>query len=151
MKSPRKMLLARHRAIEPKLDDIRRIIVGNLSIKDDPAHTARTTRTFSGRLVSLLTDFPQAIWAELILPSRWIWAGLASVWVVLLAANFSMRDPVTATLAKSPPSPDVLTAFRQQEQFVSELIGPDNPPVGEVEKPYSPRPASERRMTLLTT
>ncbi|HEV2456324.1 MAG TPA: hypothetical protein VGY98_18820 [Verrucomicrobiae bacterium] len=150
MKSPRKLLLARHRAIEPKLDDVRRIVVGKLSVKEDAEYTARTTRTVSSRPVSLLRDFPQAIWGELILPSRWIWAGLASVWVVLLAANFSMRDPVAANLAKSPPSPEVIMVFRQQQQLLSELIGPDNPPVEEVEKPYLPRPASERRMTLWT-
>lgn len=145
MKTPREILLARYRAAEPKLDDIRQDVVAELSNKDGASRTAPKTRSFSDSLVSCLLRFPQAIWREMIWPARQIWAGLALAWLLILAADFSMRDRSEIKMAKSPPSPDVIMAFRQQQHLLSELIGPNDPPVAEAQKTYLPRPASERR------
>ncbi|HEV2330483.1 MAG TPA: hypothetical protein VGY56_17000 [Verrucomicrobiae bacterium] len=145
MKTPREILLARHKAIEPKLDDVREHVVGKLNDKDTK------TQSSSERLLSLFLSCPKVVWNELVLPSRRIWAGLAVVWLVLLAANFSMRDRSEIKMAKSPPSPEMIMAFRQQQQLLSELIGQDNAPVARPQKPFSPKPASERRLELLMT
>jgi hypothetical protein len=77
--------------------------------------------------------------------------GLATVWILILAANFSMRDHAEIKMAKSPPSREVIMAFRQQQQLLNELMGQDDPPAAEAQKPYLPRPASERRVELLMT
>jgi hypothetical protein len=136
MKTPREILLARHKAVEPKLDDIRRQVMGELNNKDPK------TQSFSGSLVSWAMSCPNAIWRELIWPARRVWAGLAAVWLLILAANFSMRDHSEIKVAKSAPSPEVIMAFRQQQQLLNELIGADDSPVAEAPKTYSPRPAS---------
>ena len=145
MKTPREILLARHKAVEPNLDDIRQNVVEKLNNKDSK------TRSFSKSLVSSLLGFPQAIWRELIWPARRIWTGLALAWLLILAADFSMRDHSETQMAKSLPSPDVIMAFRQQQQLLSELIGPNDPPVAQAQKTYLPRPSGERHRELLTT
>ena len=152
MKTPREILLVRHEAIEPKLNDIRQSVVAKSSNKDGARRTAQKAKSFSDSLVSFCVGCPKAIWLELIWPSRRIWAGLAAVWILILAANFSMRDHTESKMAKlSPPSPDVIMAFRQEQQLMNELIGPNDPPVAEPQKPYSPRPSGERRTELLMT
>jgi hypothetical protein len=143
MKTPREILLARHKAVEPKLDDIRRQVMGELNNKGSK------TQSFSDSLVSWLVSCPNAIWRELIWPARRVWSGLAVVWLLIFAVNFSIRDHSEIKVAKSAPSPEVIMAFRQQQQLLSELIGADDPPVGESQKTYVPRPASERRRELL--
>ena len=146
MKTPHEMLLGRHKAAEPKLDDIRQAVVGELNNKGG---TSRTAQSVSARLVSILSGIPSVFWRELVLPSRVIWTGLAAVWLLILAANFSMRDHSAIKMAKQ--APEMIMTFRQQQQLLSELLGPDGPPIAEAKKSYSPRPASERRVELLIT
>ncbi|HEX3627510.1 MAG TPA: hypothetical protein VH280_19055 [Verrucomicrobiae bacterium] len=145
MKTPREILLARHRAIETKLDDIRQDVIKKLNNKD------AKTRSFSDSLASFFLGGPKAIWHKLIWPSRRIWATLATVWILILAANFSLRDHSEIKMAKSPPSQEVIVSFRQQQALLSELIGPDDRLVAEPQKKYSPRPASERQKEILIT
>lgn len=145
MKTPREILLARHRAIEPKLDDIREDVIGKLN-NEDPK-----TQSFSGALASCFLNCPETIWRELIWPARWIWTGLATVWILILAANFSMQSRPEIRMAKTPPSADMIMAFHQQEQLLSELIGANDPPAAQAPKTHSPRPASQRRTELLMT
>jgi hypothetical protein len=145
MKTPREILLARLRAVEPKLNLLRQDVVEELNNK------GTKTQSFAVNLLSLLPGCPNAIWRELIWPARRIWAGLAAVWLLIFVVNFSMRDHSEIKMAKSPSSPEVIMAFRQQQQLLSELIGPDDPSAAEAQKTYLPRPASERRMELLIT
>ena len=155
MKTPREILLARHKAVKPKLDDLRQNVVAQLNNKDDASCTAQKTQSFSDSLVSSLLGCPAAIWREMILPARRIWAGLALVWLLILAANFSIRDHSGINsdikMANSTPSPDEIMSFRQQQQLLTELVGPDDPSVAKAQKTYSPRPSGERRLELLTT
>lgn len=145
MKTPREILLARHKAIEPKLDDIRQNIVGELNNK------GAKTQSISHTPLSVFLGLPKVVWRELVWPSRRIWAGLAAVWILIVAANFSIRDHPTVKMAKSPTSGQMVMAFRQQQQLLNELLGPDDPPVAEAKKSYLPRPASERRFELMMT
>src|SRR5579859_4108297 len=144
MKTPREILMARHQAATPKLDDIRHAVVGKLN--NEAAKEQKSQNIF----VSLLLGCSKDIWRELILPSRRIWTGLAAVWVIIFAANFSMRDHSQMPLAKSP-SPEMISTFQQQEQLLTELIGPDEPSVAEPQRPYVPRPASRRSLEILIT
>jgi hypothetical protein len=88
----------------------------------------------SHQLSTLLWPCPQA------------WAGLAAVWLGLLAFNLTTRDAaVVATRHTKPASPQVLMAWREQERLLVELIGPPEKLVAERPKPVVPRPRSERR------
>jgi hypothetical protein len=142
MKTPREILLARHKVVEPKLDDIRRECVGQAS-RLSPVEKKKKSET--GRMSVL-----QLLWHELFLPSRRIWTGLAAVWIVILAVNFSLRDNPQTTMAKASSSPQMVLALRQQEQMLTELIGPNDPPAAEPQKSYAPRPSSQRRPEILT-
>ena len=95
--------------------------------------------TIRHQLSSLLWPHPKA------------WAGLAAVWVLILAVNFSTRDktPVVAEKAM-PPSPEVIAELRQQKLLFAELIGPAETQVADRQKHFLPRPRSERAEILMT-
>jgi len=89
-------------------------------------------------------------WQQLILPCRRIWAGLAAVWVLLLAVNVSTHTGSQMTTAKSSPTPEMIQAWRQQERLLAELIGPTEPHAAMPPKTYLPQPGSQRRFEMLT-
>ena len=97
MKTPREILLARHKAVEPKLDDVRQSAVA--AVYDRRSSPSPT-------VVAIL----KTLWHELVLPSRRIWTGLATVWILIVIANVAMRDHAPVTMAKSP-SPEMVHTF----------------------------------------
>jgi hypothetical protein len=146
MKTPRDFLFARHQSAAPKLDAIRREVVGELNNKE----TKEQSRPAS--LVSSSLCCFKTFWNELIFPCRRIWTGLAAVWILIFVVNFSQRDPSEMMARKSsPPSPEMILTFRQQEILLAELIGQNEPQAAEPPKIFSPRPSSERRFEILTT
>lgn len=96
-------------------------------------------------------DFRPAGWfSTLLWPCPLAWAGLAAVWLVIFAVNFSIRDESHAIARKSPPpSPEFIMALRQQERLLTELIGSRETPVAERPKPFQPQPRSELRNEIL--
>jgi len=90
-------------------------------------------------------------WRELVWPYRQVWAGLAAVWVVILAVNLSASDTEIVAGKSPPPFPEMTMTFPQQEKLLAELMGPNEPRVAVPLKPFSPRPSSERRFEILTT
>ena len=137
MKTPREILIEKHQAATPKLDAIRQSAVAAVyDRRSFPSTTIAAT---------ILNN----IWRELILPSRRIWAGLAAVWILILAVNFSLRDHSQTVMAKVP-SPEMVSTFREQEELLTELIGPADPPVAEPQKPYVPRPSTRRFPDVVT-
>jgi hypothetical protein len=135
MKTPREILLARHKAVEPKLDELRQSAVAAVYDR----------RSLSQPAPSIL----QLLWHELFLPSRRVWSSLAAVWIVILAVNFSMRDQSGTNMAKST-SPEMVQTFKQREQLLAQLIGPNDAPAAEPQKSYTPRPSSLRLSEILT-
>ena len=120
MKTPRDILFARHQAAAPKLDAIRREVVAELNHKDTKA------RSWTDNFVSWCLGGSNKLWLELVWPCRRIWAGLATVWILIFVFNFSQRDPAELMARKSPPpSPEMILTFRQQERLLAELIGPN--------------------------
>ncbi len=90
-------------------------------------------------------------WRDVIWPCRRIWAGLAVVWLLILAGNFSLGDHASTFARKSsPPSPEAIQAWRQQQRLLAELIGSSETPATTPSKPFIPRPGSERRIELMT-
>jgi len=93
----------------------------------------RFLSTFNAQLSTILWPHPRA------------WAGLAAVWILILAVNFSMRDqsPVRAEKS-SPPSLEVIVELRQQQRMLAELIGPRDTRDTDRSKSFVPQPRSER-------
>ncbi len=120
MKTPRDILLERHRATEPKLDAIRReVMAAQLNNQETKEQSQRSS------FVAWFLCCSNKFWLELILPSRRIWAGLAAVWVLMIAVNVSLRDHSPGMAMKSAPAPAMILSFQQQERMLSELIGPN--------------------------
>jgi hypothetical protein len=143
MKTPREILLAQHRAAEPKLDAIRYEVITEINRKGDKAQSQIN-------LVSLCLGGFNKLWFELIFPSRRIWAGLAAAWILILIANISLRNQQQATMAKASPTPEMILAFRQQEKLLSELIGQREAQPAEPPKIFTPRPSSRRQFEILS-
>ncbi len=92
-----------------------------------------------------------AWWRQWLGPSPAAWAGLAAVWLVILAVNFSMRDELQAVEKSSlPPPREVIMALQQQERLLVELIGPPEGPAVVRQKPLPPQPRTESSNAILT-
>jgi hypothetical protein len=108
-------------------------------------HQGTKAQSWTKTLVSWCLGCSNKLWLELVWPCRRIWAGLAAVWILIFVFNFSQRDPAEMLARKSsPPSPEMILVFRQQEKLLAELIGPNEPRVAEKPKVFLPRPSSER-------
>jgi hypothetical protein len=143
MKTPREILLARHRAAEPKLDAIRREVV-NAAADVNRRKSPVRELTFATALAKAI----RLLYLELVWPSRRIWAGLAAVWILIFAVNFSMRDHSPIVAWKSPPTTETIMAWRQQERLLVELIGSSGPAEAERPKIFTPKPRTERMEML---
>ena len=89
--------------------------------------------TFIAQLSTILWPHPAA------------WAGLAAVWILILAVDFSMRDKSPVMAEKTaPPSPEVIVELRRQQRLLAELIGPRDTRDADRPKPLVPQPRSER-------
>jgi hypothetical protein len=76
------------------------------------------------------------------------WAGLAAVWILILAVDFSLRDPSPAMAEKSAPSsPEVMVELRQQQRLLVELMGSSQTREAEPPK-FLPRPQTARAEIL---
>jgi len=78
------------------------------------------------------------------------WAGLAAVWVLILAVDFSNRDRSPVRAEKStPPSPEVIVELKQQQRLLAELIGSRDARDADRSKQSIPRPRSEHAEILM--
>jgi len=101
MKTPRDLLLERHRQQSPALDELReRVITQELGA--DPA-AVRQSRT------GLLTR-----WFAWLNFQRTAWSGFAAVWCVILGLNLAAeREMGTAVAASGPTDPEQFLAGLQ--------------------------------------
>lgn len=114
MKTPRELLLGRHRSIEPKLDSIRASALKMVNNEE--------TKKRSFDLVAWFLCCSQAVWRELILPARRVWAGLAAVWLVIVAVNLAEFTHETRQMAKlKPETVELLAAWRQQQRLAQSV------------------------------
>jgi hypothetical protein len=138
MKTPREILLARHRAAEPKLDAIRQAAVATIRDRRPAVMT-----TGEAGLQALWWHWATAPWRELILPSRRIWTGLAAVWIILIIVNVSQRD-AGAGKARSGGGIAPMASWQVQQRWMNELLADRSSPP-DVDRPRNaaPRPRSE--------
>ena len=108
-------------------------------------HASRVARHFF--LSTLNAQFSTMLW-----PHPKAWVGLAAVWILILAVNFSMRDKAPVRAEKSlPPSPEVIVELRQQQRMLAELIGSRDASDANRSKSFVPPPRSERAFVILMT
>jgi hypothetical protein len=138
MKTPREILLARHRAAESELDAIRRAVVNDLNNKDAKAQSP------SDGFVSVFLRCLSMPWRELILPSRRVWAGLAAVWLLIFIVNVSQRDTVSSVTGKPVSSAPVMMSWQVQQRWMNELLTDRSaPPDADRPRNVTPRPRTE--------
>jgi hypothetical protein len=90
-------------------------------------------------LVRLLWPCPQA------------WAGLAGVWVLIMALNLSTRDERATTVVSQTAQPpaELINAAREQRRELVRLLAPSTPTAIDRPKSFPPRPRSDWRAETL--
>ena len=137
MKTPREVLLARHRGIEPKLEQMWPSVA---AICD-----RRGSREVGAHRAPL-----QLLWRELIWPCRRVWAGLACAWTLIIVVHVASSEPTTRDTGKSePPSREEMQALVEQRRMLAQLIEPSPEPVDK-HKSIPPGPRSESQLNTLT-
>jgi hypothetical protein len=120
MKTPREILLARHRHVEPKLDALRRQALTTLSqprAAVSPASPGRLAAGGSGIWRSVLT---------LVLQTRWHVAGMSALWLVaawLGTLSDSPAEMASSEAKPGAPMPErVIASLRENRRQLSELL-----------------------------
>jgi len=116
MPSPREILLARHRAVEPRLDALRATVLAEALAADTP-------QSDCGHGPILPLDWLRTLWRELIFPSRLAWTALAAVWIVLLTLNSSQRRDADRVTISPVEVAAMLAGWRDQQRVLAELTG----------------------------
>ena len=134
MKTPRDILLARHRAAEPKLDAIRKAVLAKAIT---PAPEPRPPRI--GAFALGLT-----LWREVILPSRRAWSGLAATWMLIALINLAESRGSQGTTAKPTAQSNMADSFIEQQKLLGELLT-DRTPATDADRPktFTPKPHTE--------
>ncbi|HEY9508641.1 MAG TPA: hypothetical protein VIV82_02140 [Verrucomicrobiae bacterium] len=140
MKTPRDILLHRHRAANTELDSIRQSVL-NTECRSEVRNSKPETRNFR----TLPWRVFVTLWNELILPARRIWTGFAFIWLILAAINLAQSKGSPRMEAKSKPvSTETLLAWREQERILADLSGWTESRDAEKRKSFTPKPRSER-------
>jgi hypothetical protein len=91
-------------------------------------------------------------WRTLFWPAPRAWAGLAAVWVVILAVHFLTDDaPAALQVAHAPPqSRQMLVAMQEKQRLYAELLSEmDANLEAEPAKKFMPKPRSEGLPTVV--
>jgi hypothetical protein len=152
MKTPKEILLARHKAVEPKLDEIRRdLLAESFGLRREAErHAAFEQGSRTPKAVSSLrfATAVKILWRELILPRPRAWATVAALWVVIAALKLSTPEAPHAVAQKSSASPEILAEVRQQKLLFAELVGVAKPQVVTPMKATPPQPRSDRQFRI---
>jgi hypothetical protein len=159
MKTPREMLLAKHQAASPKLDEVRREAVNDCRRRREESlnDSSSLHASHSAFDQSLLTSAPTwkgwpslamkllvKAWQELFVPCRRVWLGLAVVWCVIVGLAAREDAPVIAR-GPAPKAEDVLAALQEKREMLRAELGLARVEA-EAVRPPDPviRPRSER-------
>jgi hypothetical protein len=113
MKTPRELLLERHRSQTRRLDEIRREVVEGLE---------RSARRPAGGAVA---DRPASFLIQWFVGLRWHWAAISVAWVivVLVDAEPVPSSRVTAGTVRPVPA-ELVASLRENRRQVIELLEP---------------------------
>src|SRR2546422_8499724 len=87
MKTPRELLLARHRAVEPKLDARRQRVIAFLSSKAAVAPSSSADLLSDQGLWRSMVSSRLAVFSAWLRQLRWHLAGMAAVWMSVAILN----------------------------------------------------------------
>jgi hypothetical protein len=133
MKTPRELLLARHRAVESRLDARRQRVVRTLSPSAAPAGVVPGGPAISSGWV---------VFGAFVRQIRWHLAGMAAVWMVVAILNTLDRPSTlrSALAGKRGSAPrELLATLRENRRQVSELLGLPAPEAN-IPQPAAPSP-----------
>jgi hypothetical protein len=135
MKTPRELLLERHRQANPQLDALRDRAVADMKV---------SRREGQSRFVRLAESC-----REFLRIPRIAWAGIGAAWTVIIALNIASSEkpatPLVAAATGSPKrSPEILQALREQKRLFAEMVGAAGEFMDAETPRFIPRPRSER-------
>ena len=146
MRTIREMLLARHRAAEPRLDAIRRQVVAVSAAESRrPSRTHEASSTAREGARSLLEG---AFWLDLVYSLRWHLAVMAAAWLGILALNAEVPAdrPAAAGEHGTVETQRFRLAFRESRRQLQELIETPATPSTPSALPMQPGRRSERML-----
>ena len=131
MKRPRQVLLQRHSDANAPLDRVRENVLRTLAPAAQPGAEP------PWRIAWL-------VWQELILPSRFAWAGMAALWLVLLLVHLQISSPSPKPAnTQSARRAGLSRTFVEQRRLLAELLQSPAPAPAD-QPPSKPQPRSER-------
>ena len=144
MKTPREILLERHRAATPQLD-LRREQA--LATALPPRERPDTARRAAGEW--RFADVVVFLWQQLIAPSRRTWGVLGTAWLVIFTLHFlSPEDAPRRGPGPGASSPQILALLREQKRQMADLA--ELSPVEPADRPrWVPGPRSALRPSFL--
>jgi hypothetical protein len=141
MKTPREIILERHRAAEEKLNAISAEELASVSRASAEVQTR-------SNITALFHDVIEGFWHQAIWPWRRVWAGLAAIWIGILALHLASGELPHSSRAEMAETrnPQVLSALREQNKLMVQLLDPPAAPAPE--PPNHSGPRSEQRREL---
>jgi hypothetical protein len=127
MKTPREILSERHGSAGPKLDAIRRAVMGELNNKE-----TKEQRMAAG-FGAWCLGFPNKLWS-----------GLTAVWALIVVVNVSQRDNVSSVTGQPVHSSPVMMSWQVQQRLMNEVLADRmTPPEADRPRNDMPRPRTE--------
>jgi len=135
MKTPRELLMERHRSIEPRLSAIRQQVLNNL-----PSAKAKVGASRMPATRGLLAG-----WFEVLRPFRFNLASLGFACLLIVAFRVATPETSNPVVTKTAaPSADMLAALQEKRRLYAELIEQSPAHNAAPPKPVAPKPRSER-------
>ena len=144
MKTPRELILERHRSVEPALE---RITPATLAAYARASLATADRHLPPGIRLSCLA---WTFWTESLWPWRRVWLGMSALWLLILTVNVVSTNAPKMAGSKMPgPNPEALTILREQKQMLTQLLEPATLP--HPADPKTPGPRSEQRPAIAFT
>lgn len=139
MKTPRQIILERHRPAETRLKDISEHELAALareSAMEKPDATQARPQS-SALLRQALAGF----WREAVWPWHRVWAGLAAVWIAIMALSLAGGElpRVHGGEMKLTPNPQIIAELREQRKLLTQLLEPTEASAPAPSKASGPR------------
>jgi len=148
MKTPREILIERHRDAELKLDAIRQKALEGLERRsaDDCSRRRQEADHHGGSPIRLLNSAAARLLGSSVVRSwRWHIAGLSAAWLAIALLNVDRTPTPSPTIAKQniPSAHQLLTAMRENRRQLLEIMAL---PAGE--QPVTPSRRSESKVGI---